>query len=102
MRERISTSFVESTLIGRRERVAFEFERTQWPDEYDDWIYGYMCLWIGGERVGRHNEEIALTVALASFPYILENTGQRIDPCADGNAGRTGLRQHLQRNLRGR
>jgi len=80
MRERFSTEFNASTLIGRRERVAFEFERTRWPDGYESWIYGYMCLWVGGERVGRHDEEVAMTVALASFPYLLKYKGERCDP----------------------
>lgn len=79
MRERFSTAFNDSTLIGQRDRVAFEFERTRWPDGYESWIYGYMCLWAGGERIGKHDEEVAMTVALASFPNFLKHTGKRID-----------------------
>jgi hypothetical protein len=67
------------TLIGRRERVAIEFELTPTPQEHRKWIFGLMCLWIGGERIGRHDEEVAMTVALTSFRGILDNAGKRND-----------------------
>lgn len=79
MRERDSTEFNESTLIGNRERVAIEFERTRWPDGYEKWIYGFMCIWVCGQRIGRHDEEVAMTVALTSMPWILNHTGKRAD-----------------------
>ena len=40
MRERFGTEFIDSTLIGQCERVAFEFERTRWPDGHESWIRG--------------------------------------------------------------
>lgn len=68
-----------STLIGRRERIAVEFDL--WPSDPDTrhWLFGTMCLWANGKRIGRHDEQCAMTVALASFPYVLRDAGTRTD-----------------------
>jgi hypothetical protein len=82
-----------STIVGRPERIAAEFEiysLQRLADEFDlrsteqndisTWIYGTMCLWAGGHRIGRHDELCAMTVAMAGFPSILRNKGKRSNP----------------------
>jgi hypothetical protein len=80
------------TLIGRRERMAFEFELTPVEDELRRWMFGRMCLWIDGQRIGRHDEDCALAVALSSLAEIQKHAGKREDaalmsmPAADAFA----------------
>jgi hypothetical protein len=68
-----------STLIGQRERFAVEFEL--WPSNPDtqSWLFGTMCLWAAGKRIGRHDEQCAMTVGMAAFPHILLDAGERRD-----------------------
>jgi hypothetical protein len=68
-----------STLIGQRERIAVEFDL--WPADpaTKKWLYGTMCLWVDGKRIGRHDEQCAMTVGMAAFPYILLDAGRRRD-----------------------
>ena len=67
------------TLIGQPDRIAVEFDL--WPSEagHKKWLFGTMCLWAGGERIGRDDEQCAMTVALASFPDVLAQAGKRGD-----------------------
>lgn len=67
------------TLVGRTDRIAVEFEL--WPATPDarHWLFGTMCLWAAGRRIGRHDEQCALAVALASFPGVLRHSGTRAD-----------------------
>jgi hypothetical protein len=68
-----------STLIGQRERIAVEFDL--WPSSPDtqSWLFGTMCLWAAGKRIGRHEEQRAMTVGMAAFPHVLLNAGTRRD-----------------------
>src|SRR5262245_15173365 len=68
-----------STLIGHRERFAVEFQLREVEPEHRKWLFGTLCLWAGGQRIGRHNEECAMTVALTAFPGLLRHGGNRTD-----------------------
>lgn len=69
------------TFVGHPDRIAIEFalDRAETKD-VGRWLYGRMCLWAGGHRIGRHDETCAMTVAMASFPLIMRNRGNRCDP----------------------
>lgn len=95
-----------STIIGRPERIAVEFEilsaqrladefglvSTTKENDLSKWIYGYMCLWAGGLRIGRGDELCAMTVAMAGFPDIIRNKGRRSDPALMRMAARAAFR----------
>lgn len=68
-----------STVVGQPDRIAVEFDL--WPSEpeHKQWLFGTMCLWAGGQRIGRHDEQCAMTVAMAGFPHILRDAGKRRD-----------------------
>jgi hypothetical protein len=68
-----------STIVGRTERLAIEFDL--WPSEpaHAKWLFGTICIWAAGQRIGWHDEQCAMTVALASFPYVLLDAGKRAD-----------------------
>jgi hypothetical protein len=67
------------TLIGQRGRVAVEFALRPAAPQHRQWLFGRMCLWIGGHRIGRHDEDCALTVALTSLAGIPQHAGNRAD-----------------------
>jgi hypothetical protein len=67
------------TLIGQRGRVAVEFALRPAAPQHRQWLFGRMCLWIGGHRIGRHDEDCALTVALTSLAAVLDHAGRRED-----------------------
>lgn len=69
-----------SQLVGRPDRVAFEFMLTPVSEDHRKWLFGRLCLWAGGRRIGRYDEDCAMTVALATFPEILAHAGRRSDP----------------------
>jgi hypothetical protein len=78
-------------VIGQPDRVAVEFALDpSLQAEHPSWLFGTMCLWVGGHRIGRHDEICAMTVALSSFPGLLRNRGNRADPalmaCSAGDA----------------
>jgi hypothetical protein len=67
-------------LIGHRDRIAVEFElNAADSEEVRKWLFGRMCLWAGGQRIGRYDEGCAMTVAMASFPLILQRKSRRSD-----------------------
>ncbi len=68
------------TVIGRPERIAVEFDL--WPPTPENrrWLFGTICLWAAGQRIGWHDEQCAMTVARVEFPHILRNAGKRRDP----------------------
>lgn len=68
-----------STLIGHRERFAVEFELREVEPEHRKWLFGTLCVWADGHRIGRHDEECAMTVALTAFPGFLRHGGNRVD-----------------------
>jgi hypothetical protein len=67
------------TIVGQPDRIAVEFDL--WPSEPEakEWLFGTMCLWAAGQRIGRHDEQCAMTVALASLPHVLLDKGKRSD-----------------------
>lgn len=67
------------TIVGQPDRIAIEFELSPSEPENASWLFGTMYLWAGGERIGRHDERCAMTVALVGFPSLLLDAGKRQD-----------------------
>jgi hypothetical protein len=66
-------------IIGQPGRVAIEFELRETSEDVRSWLFGKICIWAAGQRIGRHDEECALTVALTTFPFVLADAGRRRD-----------------------
>lgn len=66
-------------VIGQPGRIAIEFDLRETPEDMRSWLFGKVYIWAGGQRIGRHGEECALTVALTTFPFVLADAGRRRD-----------------------
>jgi Immunity protein 42 len=83
-----------SYVFGRQKRFAVEYDllnsqsirdmfRLEPIGQADEahWLFGHLCLWVAGSRVGDCASVTALTVALATINgQLLRHRGERFDP----------------------
>jgi hypothetical protein len=68
-------------MIGSRERFAIEYAYVRgWVTEGQKWLYGHICFWAGGKRLGDFDDTVTLGVAIAEGNHILSHRGTRCDP----------------------
>lgn len=68
-----------SRVIGSKEHVAVEYAlKENIPADQRWWLYGTMCLWVGGHRIGNHEDVTALTVVHGALPGLLRHSGTRV------------------------
>ena len=69
-------------LVGDKARFAVEFEldaeKARSP-ELGEWLFGTICFWCAGERVGLHDEETTLRDVLNEAKRILQGAPRRGD-----------------------
>lgn len=63
------------SVIGNPSKFAVEYELN--AEHGDDWMYGKLCYWIGGERVGDYDTGTSLRDALFEIEQILKDSGSR-------------------------
>jgi hypothetical protein len=62
--------------LGDAQDFAVEFAlRSDVPYDQRSWLYGTMCFWAGGHRIGNHDEVTALTVVRVALTLMLQRAG---------------------------
>jgi hypothetical protein len=74
--------------FGQTERFAVECEVTLPPSSF---LFGHICLWVGGERLGDFSQLVILTAPAFFFRDLLRFTGQRYDPVFESMSGTEAL-----------
>ena len=63
-----------SKIIGKKELFAIQYEITNIEGNF---IYGQICYWIKGQRVGDFEETTILSDAFCFLPHIINDNGNR-------------------------
>jgi hypothetical protein len=68
-------------IIGCRERFAIEYVYARgWVTKGQTWLYGHICFWARGKRLGDFEDTYTFGVVIAQGRYILRYRGTRCDP----------------------
>lgn len=68
-------------IIGCREGFAIEYAYVRgWVTKGQTWLYGHICFWAGGERLGDFEDTYTFGVVIAQGKHILSHRGTRYDP----------------------
>jgi hypothetical protein len=63
-------------ICASKDRFAIESEITGEYPEHVSWVFGLVCFWMGGERIGNFTQALMLSVPVSGLDYLLDHRGK--------------------------